>query len=239
MCEPRQYVVAAQAVSASAEHNEVNLSSDSPPPVQAWRITVFKQIRSSGKLCPVHARYSWSASVLVIALAGCGSTAHNAAPPYGQVTTAFKGSPPVLASLHAQANKLLAGGTIAFNGRIAALRGYPIVVNKWASWCGPCQTEFPAFQRAAVAYGRRVAFVGLDGKDSDPSAVAFLRRFPVTYPSYVDPQESIAQVIGAAQYYPQTVYYDRRGKFQYDHAGAYASAAALEQDIRRYALLAR
>lgn len=172
----------------------------------------------------------------MLLLAGCGSQPRSAAPPAGSVAASFKGSPPPLASLHSQADQLLGGGSAAFTARLAGLRGYPVVVNKWGSWCGPCQTEFPAFQRAAVLYGRRVAFVGLDGKDGDQSAAAFLRHFPVTYPSYVDPQESIARSIQAATYYPQTVYFDRHGKLVYDHAGPYLSAAALERDIRRYVL---
>jgi cytochrome c biogenesis protein CcmG, thiol:disulfide interchange protein DsbE len=171
-----------------------------------------------------------------LAVAGCGSHARNAAPSPTTIAVSFKGSPPALAALHEQANRLLAGGTAAFAARLASLKGYPVVVNKWASWCGPCQTEFPAFQRAAVAYGRKVAFVGLDGKDHDQAAGAFLKRFPVTYPSYVDPQESIAGMIKAATYYPQTVYYDRRGHFVYDHAGPYETAGALERDIRYYVL---
>ena len=179
-----------------------------------------------------------SAALLLagLVLAGCGTQARSAAPPTATIAAAFKGSPPALASLHAQANQLLAGGPNAFHLRLEGLRGYPVVVNKWASWCGPCQTEFPAFQRASVKYGRQVAFIGIDGKDSDPSAQAFLRRFPVTYPSYVDPDESIARTIQAAIYYPQTVYFDRQGKMVFDHAGPYETAAALEHDIRRYVL---
>jgi cytochrome c biogenesis protein CcmG, thiol:disulfide interchange protein DsbE len=186
---------------------------------------------------PVRLR-SCSGALLVVGLAltGCGSQAHSAAPSTANVASAFKGSPAPLASLHVQANKLLTGGASAFHARLGGLHGYPVVVNKWASWCGPCQTEFPAFQRASVKYGRQVAFIGIDGKDSDPSAAAFLRRFPVTYPSYVDPKESIARTIQAAIYYPQTVFFNRQGKMVFDHAGPYETAAALEQDVRRYAL---
>ena len=170
-------------------------------------------------------------------LAGCGgTTVHNAAPSPNTVAAAFKGSPAALVSLHQQANRLLAGGPKGFSARLSALKGYPVVVNKWASWCGPCQIEFPAFQRASVRYGRQVAFIGIDGKDSDASAARFLHRFPVSYPSYVDPSEAIARTIQAAVYYPQTIYIDRQGRQVFDHAGPYESAAALEHDIKRYVL---
>lgn len=110
------------------------------------------------------------------------------------------------------------------------------MVNKWASWCGPCQDEFPVFQRVSAQYGREVAFIGVDGKDETPAAAAFLKRFPVSYPSFFDPQESIARALEAATYYPQTIYLDRRGTIVYDHAGPYDTAGELEQDIRRYVL---
>ncbi len=185
--------------------------------------------------------YKWSVAALIVCpiLAGCGTTqAKSDAPSAGAAAAAFKGSPVPLAALHAQANHLLGGGVNAFRSRLAALKGYPVVVNKWASWCGPCQIEFPAFQKAAVKYGRQVAFVGIDGKDGNGSAAAFLKRFPVTYPSYTDPNESIARAYQAATYYPQTLFFtrDAHGKYVFDHAGPYESAAALEQDIRRYAL---
>jgi cytochrome c biogenesis protein CcmG, thiol:disulfide interchange protein DsbE len=175
-------------------------------------------------------------AVTALATAGCGSTSQNQAPSTQAVQASFKDSPPRLAALHQQANPLLPGGTKAFHARLAELRGYPVVVNKWASWCGPCQSEFPAFQKAAVTYGRSVAFIGLNGKDQNGPAAAFLRRFPVTYPSYVDPGESIARSIQASTFYPLTIYFDRSGKLVFDHAGPYASASALERDIRRYAL---
>ncbi len=81
-----------------------------------------------------------------------------------------------------------------------------------------------------------MAFLGLDGKDHPQAATAFLRRFPVSYPSYQDPDEQIADAIQAATYYPQTIYYDRTGKQVYVHAGPYLSAADLTRDIRFYVL---
>jgi thiol-disulfide isomerase/thioredoxin len=174
--------------------------------------------------------------VAALALTGCGSQPHSAAPSRSAVTSAFKDAPAPLRSLHAEANRLLSGGPNAFERRLASLRGYPVVVNKWASWCGPCQFEFPAFQRAAVAFGSKVAFIGVDGKDANGAASAFLRKFPVTYPSYTDPKESIARKLEAVTFYPQTLYFNRQGKQVFDHAGAYKSASALERDIRRYVL---
>jgi cytochrome c biogenesis protein CcmG/thiol:disulfide interchange protein DsbE len=172
-----------------------------------------------------------------LALAGCGGAQpKSVAPGPAQQAVAFKGSPAVLASLHHQADQLLGGGTAAFRTRLRSLRGHPVVVNKWASWCGPCRIEFPAFQRASVRYGRQVAFIGIDGKDANSSAKTFLRQFPVSYPSYTDPGSNIANSIQAAIYFPQTVYFNRAGQMVYDHAGPYESAQALESDIRRYAL---
>ena len=168
--------------------------------------------------------------------AGCGSQVKSAAIPSAVADKALAGSPPALAALHRQANQLLGGGTPAFTGRRLDLRGYPVVVNKWASWCGPCQSEFPIFQRVSVAYGRRVAFVGVDANDHTSAARAFLHTFPVTYPSYSDPHQTISSSIKANTYFPQTVFINRGGRVVFQHAGPYLNAKALEQDIQHYAL---
>ena len=146
----------------------------------------------------------------------------------------FRGSPAPLAALHGQANQLLGGGAPAFKARLQALRGYPVIVNLWASWCEPCQSEFPIYQRVAVAYGRRVAFLGIDAKDSNANAAAFLRRFPVTYPSYTDPSGAIERSIDAYSAYPQTFYFNARGGLAYDNAGPYTSVVEFEHDIAFY-----
>ena len=168
-------------------------------------------------------------------LAGCGSQPHSAAPSASALRSALSGSPPPLAALHRQAGALLAGGPGAFSARLAALRGYEVVVNKWASWCEPCQSEFPVFQQVAARLGRRVGFLGIDGRDSDPAAASFLRRFPISYPSYTDPHERIAATLQAVTYYPETLFFSPAGRMTFLHAGPYEDARSLERDIARYA----
>ncbi len=173
---------------------------------------------------------------LVQANNGGSDKPKSAAPAAAKVRQELAGAPAPLAALHAQGSRLLGGGRDAFKARLAALKGHPVVVNKWASWCGPCRAEFPDFQKASVKYGKRVAFVGVDGNDNHGDAVRFLKQYPVPYPSYEDPDGRIAQVLDATVAFPTTVYYDRTGKLSYLHQGQYLTGAKLEQDIQRYAL---
>jgi cytochrome c biogenesis protein CcmG, thiol:disulfide interchange protein DsbE len=61
--------------------------------------------------------------------------------------------------------------------------GKPVVVNFWASWCGPCADEAPVLQDAMRRYGDRVTFVGVDVQDTDSDAQTFLRKYGITYPN--------------------------------------------------------
>jgi cytochrome c biogenesis protein CcmG/thiol:disulfide interchange protein DsbE len=168
---------------------------------------------------------------------GCGSSDSGdyggAHPDYA---TALAGSPAPLAALHRQANRLLPGGPAAFDRQIETLKGYPVVVNVWASWCGPCRFEFPTLQRLSAAYGKRVAFLGVDNQDSDDAARTFLGEAPVPYPSYTDPDSGIADALGASRGLPDTAFYDRRGDLVYLKQGPYTDHDELRVDIERYAL---
>lgn len=153
-----------------------------------------------------------------------------------QIDDELAGSPAPLAAIHQQASELLGGGKDAVNERLAALKGTPIVVNKWASWCGPCRAEFPHFQNLSVEFGKRVAFLGLNSGDNDGDAQEFLADFPVSYPSYKDPNEKAALDLGVSAAYPATIFYDAAGEKVFTKQGLYADEADLVADIEKYAL---
>jgi cytochrome c biogenesis protein CcmG/thiol:disulfide interchange protein DsbE len=142
------------------------------------------------------------------------------------------GTPAALQALHQQAGQLLGPGLEA---RLHALRGYPIVINAWASWCTPCQAEFHLFGAASLRYGRQVAFLGADTNDSSGNARAFLKQHPISYPSY---QTSISALstLAAIEGLPTTIFVNRSGKVVDVHTGQYAALQTLESDIRSFAL---
>jgi thiol-disulfide isomerase/thioredoxin len=176
-------------------------------------------------------------AVLVIGLTQAGGGGESTAgQPFDlqRAQEQLRGAPAPLAALHAQSNQLLEGGTAAFQARLRALRGHPVVVNKWASWCGPCRAELPILQRVATERGKEIAFVGVNARDKRPAAEAFAGRFPVPYPSYEDPKESIARALRAPSNFPVTVFLDASGKTAFIHQGGYRSAADLNADLDRH-----
>jgi cytochrome c biogenesis protein CcmG, thiol:disulfide interchange protein DsbE len=179
-------------------------------------------------------------ALLAVGLVQLTGSAPTPAAPSGltvaQMQARLAGSPAPLAALHAQASELLGGDQRALRARLQALRGRPLVINKWASWCEPCREESGAFQRAAVGLGREVAFIGLDSGDTGRSeALRFLRAFPQSYPSYYDHSGRLGVAITDSSFTPVTVFYNRAGK-RYIRQGPYLSVAKLERDIRRYAM---
>jgi cytochrome oxidase Cu insertion factor (SCO1/SenC/PrrC family)/thiol-disulfide isomerase/thioredoxin len=142
------------------------------------------------------------------------------------------GSPPPLATLHRQAGQLLGSG---LSSRIHQLRGYPIVINAWASWCTPCQQEFGLFASAAARFGRQVAFLGADTQDSAGAAQSFLAKHPVSYPSYQTPFAGLSSFASIAGL-PTTIFVSPSGKVLYVHTGQYVAQGTLDQDIQNYAL---
>lgn len=128
----------------------------------------------------------------------------------------------------AQADKLIGSGQAAFDERMAALRGHPVVVNQWASWCGSCRFELPFFQSVASKFGDRVAFLGLDSRDNRGSAEDFLNEYPSGFPSVFDDGADVARELGGGRAWPTTFFVDSEGKLVFTKLGAYADQEQLE-----------
>lgn len=170
-----------------------------------------------------------------MAFSACGGEQETAGYPESRLTVAEAKEPlpeasPELQAIREEANELLGGGLPAFQERLADLEGTPVVVNKWASWCGPCIYEFPHLQEAAIARGDEVAFLGIDFEDGEDAAATFLERLPVPYPSYLDPDSKLSRWI-EADYPPTTVFIDAQGEVVHRKIGPYDTADELLADI--------
>jgi thiol-disulfide isomerase/thioredoxin len=136
---------------------------------------------------------------VTLAAAGCGleqdvgGGGSSGGPPHGQPAPALAGV-------------LVDGG--AFD--IAAQRGHPVVVDFFASWCGPCVAQQPELSATARHYGTRVTFVGVDDREGEAAARSFLHASQVPYSAVVDADGHIFgdyDVLAP----PTTVVIDQRG----------------------------
>ena len=102
---------------------------------------------------------------------------------------------------------------------LSSLRGHVVVLNFWASWCAPCRVEAPGLRRVSERYRERgVRFLGVDYRDNDAAARAFIGEFRLRYPSVTDPSGSLAydyELIG----FPTTFIIDPAGTIRYRFVG--------------------
>ncbi|HEX6207067.1 MAG TPA: TlpA disulfide reductase family protein [Actinomycetota bacterium] len=104
-------------------------------------------------------------------------------------------------------------------------RGKVVLVNFWASWCGPCRREQPGLSRLWEEYrDRGVQFLGVDFRDDRAAGLAYLDEFDVPYPSVEDPTGIIAHRFGVP-YLPATILVDRAGEMRLRLVGAQTEEA--------------
>jgi cytochrome c biogenesis protein CcmG/thiol:disulfide interchange protein DsbE len=117
------------------------------------------------------------------------------------------------------------------DGRISLseLRGYPAVLNFWASWCVPCKEEAPDLAASARAHAGRVVFLGIDVQDFTSDARKFLGELDVPYPSVRDGGDSTYADFGLTGL-PETYYLDRDGRAVAHSVGA-VSRRELEEKL--------
>lgn len=105
-----------------------------------------------------------------------------------------------------------------FEGMLATARGKPVVVNVWASWCGPCRVEAPLLARAARSYGDDVVFLGVASSDDEGDARSFIDRYELTYPNVFDGTGKIRARL-RLRGFPTTYLFDRDGALRYQVIG--------------------
>jgi len=113
---------------------------------------------------------------------------------------------------------------------LSSFSGHVLVLNFWASWCGPCRLEAPGLRRVSEGYSERgVRFLGVDYRDDEAAGRAFVEEFQVPYPSVSDPAGSLAYDYGLIGF-PTTLIIDPGGTIRYRFVGY------LEQDVLEAAL---
>jgi cytochrome c biogenesis protein CcmG/thiol:disulfide interchange protein DsbE len=114
--------------------------------------------------------------------------------------TAGKGVPDFTAPL------LIGEGDLS----LSDLKGTPVVINFWASWCAPCEDEAPLFKKAFEEYGDRIAFLGVDIRDARTDAIKFIADYDIAYPSVRDEGMEIYADYGLTGQ-PETFFIDAEG----------------------------
>lgn len=117
--------------------------------------------------------------------------------------------------------------------KLSDLRGKPVILNFWASWCGPCQSEMPDFQKAYETYGDDVHFMIVNVTDGSRETVETARAYVdgqgYTFPIYFDTTLEAAILYGASAI-PLSVFMDAEGRYV-AHASGALSAATLQKGI--------
>lgn len=151
--------------------------------------------------------------VAVLLVAGCGS----ATPDTGNGFVAGDGSIVLLEPSERRPAPALAGPTLA-GGEFALADhlGEVVVINVWASWCAPCRAEAPDLQALWEEFeGQGVQFVGLDTRDTDAAAKAFVEAYEITYPNVIDTDGRLQLLFSDSlppQAIPSTVVIDPQGR---------------------------
>ena len=112
---------------------------------------------------------------------------------------------------------------------LAELRG-PMVINLWASWCGPCRAELPHYQAFSEKYAGKVPVLGVDWQDTRTDrARALIRKTGVTYPLVTDPDARLRN-----KYLPKLILLDEHGKVAYEEYVQIHSLAQLEKLVQQH-----
>mgnify|MGYP001816311548 CR=1 FL=1 len=111
-----------------------------------------------------------------------------------------------------------------FDGRtskLSAYRGKPLLINVWASWCGPCRSEMGSLEQLAQRYnGKEFNVIGISTDDDGVAAAAFIRQSGITFENFLDRKLILENMLGANTI-PLTILVDANGRVLEKVRGAY------------------
>ena len=176
-------------------------------------------------------RISKAALVLSLVVAACSSGGGSSTAPTHPSSPALNATAAAL--LSTDALDFPDTDPATFDQLLSQLEGTPVVVNFWGSWCTPCREEAPLLAAAALEYGDRVQFIGVDILDTKDAGRRYATQFHLPFPSLFDPSPGgdVRTHLGYLGQ-PDTVFYDAQGVKVADWEGA-ITASQLEQNIHR------
>jgi thiol-disulfide isomerase/thioredoxin len=112
-------------------------------------------------------------------------------------------------------------GLFGKNKKFSDYKGKPLLINVWASWCGPCRSEMGSLQRLARRYnGKQFNMIGISTDDDGQAAATFIRESKVTFDTYLDSHVFLENMLGADTI-PLTLLVDEHGRVLEKARGAY------------------
>lgn len=102
--------------------------------------------------------------------------------------------------------------------RLQDLHGQAVVVNYWATWCGPCVREMPMFQKYHELYSGKMVMIGVDQEESAEVVKTFLQDFDLNYPILLDEKSDVSKAY-QVMVLPTTFFIDQEGILRYRHVG--------------------
>jgi cytochrome c biogenesis protein CcmG/thiol:disulfide interchange protein DsbE len=158
-------------------------------------------------------------AAMMLVAAGCANETAGRAPEVGKAAPSFTATD-------------LEGKHVSLD----SLEGRVVLVNSWATWCGPCRAEIPlldSLHRQYQAQGFSVIGVSVDEHGMAADVRSFARELGMTYPVWLDPEQRFS-IVFAASGVPETFLIDRAGVIRFRHSGALVPAdTSLINAIRR------